>query len=331
MTSRELQYKYLIRQFDIKRTKAEQEKKAREQKIYAQIPTIQKIDQKLNATGINLIRSMLVKPGETSVSDFKESSHELITTKKMLLVENGFPEDYLEVHYACPTCQDTGFIGSKPCKCFKQAQINLAYEQSNLKYLLKSENFRTFNFDYYSPDVDGNYNTSPRNNMERIYQICVDFVEKFEYEKSNLLFHGPTGLGKTFLCNCIAKELLDSGYIVLYLTSPQLFKLFEESRFHRDDMEDEAKDVLNTLFTVDLLIIDDLGTEMSSSFTGPDLFHVLNTRYLNQNSTIISTNLKPNELKEYYSERILSRIFGNYTNLRLFGQDIRVMRKYLKS
>lgn len=331
MTSRELQYKALIKEFDAKRMKAEQAQKRREEEVYTKIPDIEALDRKLNCIGADLVRSMITSPDVNRVSNFKQASHELLTTKKMLLVENGFPENYLDVQYSCPICNDLGFVKSKPCKCFKQAQINLAYEQSNIKPLLKIENFRSFNFDYYSPDVDQRFNTSPLNNMKRIYESCVKFVENFEFEPSNLLFYGATGLGKTFLCNCIAKELLDSGHIVLYLTAPQLFKLFEESRFHRDDMEDHAKNLLDILFTVDLLIIDDLGTETGTTFTCSDLFHVLNTRYLNQNATVISTNLKPNEWNDYYSERIASRIFGNYTNLRLFGQDIRVMKKYINS
>lgn len=328
MTSKELQYKLLLRQYDLKRTNAIHAKKEREQEVYTKVPAIAKIDSKLNHTGVALIRSMLNPSKAQSIDEFRTSSQDLQLTKKMLLVENGFSENYLDVHYDCSLCEDTGFVGSKPCKCFKQNLINLAYEQSNLKNLLEFENFSHFNFNYYSTETEGNSPRSPRKNMENIYQTCVGFVERFDTDKGNLLFYGSTGLGKTFMCNCIAKELLDAGYNVLYLTAPELFKLFDESRFHREDMLDEAKNILETLSTVDLLIIDDLGTESGTSFTGSDLFGVLNTRYLTQKSTIISTNLEPQKWKELYSDRIASRIFGNYKACKFFGTDIRLLKKY---
>ncbi|MDF2613259.1 MAG: family ATPase [Clostridia bacterium] len=328
MNAKEAHYKRLIREYDIKRTLAAQNQLKRSKEVYHKVPQIEEIDKILNHSGIALVRSMLTSPHSTSVEEFQKNSDDLIFTKKMLLVEAGFPENYLDVLYDCPLCKDTGFIESKPCTCFKQGLITIAYEQSNLKNILQIENFNTFNLNYYSKEIDTSSNKSPYSTMERIHQICVGFIENFENEKQNLLFHGPTGLGKTFLCNCIAKELLDQNYTVLYLTAPQLFKLFDESRFHREDMVDEAKNILSTLFTVDLLVIDDLGTESASTFTGSDLFDVLNTRYLNQNATIISTNVAPNDWNKYYSERIVSRVFGNYTNLKFIGSDIRLLKKY---
>lgn len=324
------EYKQLLKEYDFKRTKAAHDQKMRKEEVYKKIPDIEKIDEELSNIGIQLIRSMLSNFDKKSISEFEMHSRELQLTKQMLLVEAGFPKDYLEIKYTCPLCKDTGYVNNEKCSCFKQALIHLAYEQSNLKDLLKYENFDHFNFDYYSKEKDEKFGKSPYDNMKNIYQLCVGFIEKFDTEKQNILFHGPTGLGKTFLCNCIAKELLDRGYNVIYLTAPQLFKLFNEARFHREDMPEISKDILDTLFTVDLLILDDLGTEAASSFTGPDLFDTLNTRGLNQKSTIISTNLKHNELKELYSERIISRLFGNYINQPFFGVDIRLMKKYHK-
>jgi len=328
MNSKEFHYKRLIREYDTKRTLAAKNRLERAREVYHKIPQIEEIDKILNSSGIQLVRSMLTAPDNTSVEEFQKKSDDLIFTKKMLLVEGGFSEDYLDLIYDCALCRDTGFINTKPCACFKQGLIHTAYEQSNLKNILQIENFNTFNINYYSKEIDTASNKSPYRTMEQIHQICVGFIENFENKKQNLLFHGPTGLGKTFLCNCIAKELLDQNYTVLYLTASQLFKLFEESRFHRDDMMEEAKDILNTLFTVDLLIIDDLGTESASSFTASDLFDVLNTRYLHQNATIISTNVAPNDWNKYYSDRIVSRVFGNYTNHKFIGSDIRMLKKY---
>ncbi len=328
MTNKELYYKQLIRQYDLKRSAAHQAKLKRTAKIYEQIPQIKKIDETLNNSGVNLVRSMLTAPSDTSIDTFRENTEELIRTKKMLLVEAGYEATYLDPTYDCEACKDTGFIGSEPCICFRQALINIAYEQSNLKNILEVENFNHFTLDYYSKEVDPKSKTSPYKNMVEFQQICAGLIENFETEKQNLLLYGPTGLGKTFLCNCIAKELLDQGYTVLYFTAPQLFKLFEEARFHREDMLEASKDILNTLFDVDLLIIDDLGTESITTLTISDLFNVINTRYLNQTSTIISTNLTPKEWQDRYSERIISRVFGNYEPLKFIGTDIRMIKKY---
>ncbi|MGL4344239.1 MAG: ATP-binding protein [Cellulosilyticaceae bacterium] len=329
MTTQEIQHKLIMKQYDSKRMRSVDIQKRHQQEVYEKVPDIQKIDLSLSQIGVSLVRSMLQSAASSKLSEFKERSQELQTLKKMKLVENGFPPDYLDIHYDCSACQDTGFIGTKRCKCFKQALINLSYNQSNLKHVLSHENFGSFKFDYYSDQPFGDYKISPRRNMEQIYDFCVGYVERFATEKGNLLFQGPTGLGKTFLCNCIAKELLDQSYSVLYLSAQDLFRLFSESRFHREDMPEEAKTILDTLFTVDLLIIDDFGTEASNSFTGPDLFNTINTRFLNQKATIISTNLPLKDWQTLYSERIISRIHGNYTILRVFGDDVRLVKKYM--
>lgn len=330
MNNKELHYKRLIREYDLMRSKSYQEQMNRQAEIYAKIPQIKAIDNELSQTGIRLVRQMMASKDDSSLESFREHTDDLTRTKKMLLVENGFSPDYLEPQYRCKACKDTGFIGNLTCNCFKQALINIAYEQSNLKHILNKENFNNFSLKYYSQKPDPQTGISPYDNMVKIKQVCVGLIEQFDTEKKNLLLTGETGLGKTYLCNCIAKELLDSGYTVLYFTAPQLFKLFEESRFHREDMLDESKDLLNTLFNVDLLIIDDLGTESISTITISDLFNVINSRYLNQTSTIISTNLPFNELKERYSERIISRIIGQYIFLKFYGDDIRKLKKYMQ-
>ena len=330
MNNKELHYKRLLREYDLRRSKSYQEQINRQNEVYAKIPRIKAIDDELSQTGIKLIRSMMTASQNASLETFRSHSDDLIRTKKMLLVENGYSPDYLENQYHCKICKDTGFIGAKPCSCFKQGLIDIAYEQSNLKHILNKENFNSFSLKYYSQKSDPKTGLSPYDNMLKIKQICVGLIEKFDIEKENLLLTGQTGLGKTFLCNCIAKELLDSGYTVLYFTAPQLFKLFEESRFHREDMQDESKDILSTLFDVDLLIIDDLGTESISTITISDLFNVVNSRYLNQTSTIISTNLTFGQMQERYSERVVSRIIGQYTLLKFFGEDIRKLKKYMQ-
>lgn len=332
MTNTSLHYKQLIKQYDQKRTLYAHQKREREQTIYKAIPDIYKIDTSLSQIGIRLIKASLNSAQGEWLDAYKNKTEELIRLKKQLLVEHGYPVDYLEHHYDCTLCQDTGFLTDSDtlktttCKCFEQGLIDLAYNDSNLKHVLERENFSTFRLDVYSEAIHPVYGISPRTKMQAIYEVALGFTEQFATTKKSLLFHGPTGLGKTFLCNCIAKSILDQGYSVLYLTAQELFKLFEESRFHREDMEDHAKAILDTLFSVDLLVIDDFGTEVQNTFTAPDLFHVINTRHLHEKSTIISTNLPVKELKELYSDRIISRLFGNYTVCRFFGDDIRLMR-----
>ncbi|MGN0291664.1 MAG: ATP-binding protein, partial [Lachnospiraceae bacterium] len=222
-------------------------------------------------------------------------------------------------------CQDTGYIGQERCHCFKQAAIDLVYTQSNLKSILEKENFSTFSFSYYSKEQ-----TNPATNLSALETAeiavaeCKRFIADFDKEFSNLFLYGDTGVGKTFLSNCVAKELLDNGHSVIYFTSFELFHIFEKNVFERDR---DMKESYQNIFDCDLLIIDDLGTELSNSFTVSQLFLCLNERILRKKSTIISTNLGLNQLADIYSERTFSRISSNYTMIKLFGDDIRIKKK----
>lgn len=330
MISKKQQYKQLIRMYDKKRLEATKEQANRQHHIYASIPLIEKIDHQMSSIGIKLAKAAFDPNVNTAelIPVFQEENQQLVKQKQELLMSNGYSADYLDLQYDCDKCKDTGYIGTEHCTCLSQSLIDVAYTQSNLKHILEYENFDTFDFNYYSKEVDEKFGRSPHENMQNLYRFSVHFVHKFNNSFQNILFHGNTGLGKTFLCNCIAKDLLDQGKTVLYLPAVQLFQLFETARFHREDMEESSKEMLNTLLTVELLIIDDLGTEFVTSFTGPELFNTLNTRVLNQKPTIISTNLSLEELKEQYSDRIVSRILGNYEVLPVFGQDIRIVKKY---
>lgn len=330
MISKKQQYKQLIKMYDKKRLESTKEQARRQEQLHATIPLIAQIDNKMSLIGINLVKAAFNPTANTSelIIEIQEENQNLLKQKQELLVANDYPADYLDLHFDCDKCNDTGYIGTEQCTCLNQSLINVAYEQSNLKHILAFENFDTFDFGFYSKEVDKKFGRSPHENMQNLYRFCVHFVHKFDHTFQNILFHGNTGLGKTFLCNCIAKDLLDQGKTVLYLPAVQLFQLFETARFHREDMEEFSKEMLNTLLTVELLIIDDLGTEFITSFTGPELFNTINTRVLNQKATIISSNLSLEELKEQYSDRIVSRILGSYEVLPVFGQDIRIIKKY---
>ena len=239
--------------------------------------------------------------------------------------ELSLPKNYFEPVYECPDCKDTGYIGWKPCHCFKQQAIDLIYTQSNIKDILTKENFSTLSLDYYSDS-----NVNPATGLTSLATAkaavarCHEFVDQFDNTFANLYFFGDTGIGKTFLSNCIAKELLDSGHSVIYFTAFQLFDILSKGVFEKDA---DAIATHQNIFDCDLLIIDDLGTELSNSFTTSQLFLCLNERILRQKSTIISTNLNMNQVADIYSERVLSRIMTYYTIIKLFGEDIRSKKR----
>ncbi|HHW66168.1 MAG: replication protein DnaC [Epulopiscium sp.] len=328
MTVKESQYKKILRDYEVKRDLANRRLKARQEEVYAKIPRIAEIDKILSSTGIEVSRLILQHPEKADelIKSLEQRNLDLVIEKAELLYINGYDKDYLEPSYNCNDCKDTGYIDHSPCHCFKQALIDVAYDQSNLKDILSVENFDNFNFDYYSDEIHPQANISPKENIKQIYSHCIRFVNEFDETFSNLIFYGDPGLGKTFLCNCIAKDLLDRGKTVLYLTAFQLFKLFEQERFRKEEIEDST--YLDAIFTVDLLIIDDLGTEFNTALTGAELFNCLNARLLDRKSTIISTNLSPNDWQKQYSERIISRVFGNYKALKFIGTDIRILKKY---
>lgn len=298
-------------------------------KLYNEIPRVREIDETLAQTGIHITKSILLnkKDAGNYIEDLAKVNLELNSEKAKLLAEHGIPEDYFDRAYSCKHCKDTGYVENKLCICLKQMLINKHYGLSSLRDIVKQENFEYFDIRYYSAEVDPSAGISPRANIERIYQICLDFVINFDSSNTNLLFYGNTGLGKTFLCNCISKDLLDSGKTVLYCTAPKLFKMFESLRFGQND-DNELEDYIDMTTTADLLIIDDLGTEFPTVVTSSELFNIVNTRILDNKHTIISTNLFPNEFEALYSQRIISRFVGSYYMLKFFGKDIRVSKKY---
>lgn len=231
-------------------------------------------------------------------------------------------------------CKDTGFIQDKNgrselCNCIKQKMFDIDFNKSNIQNIDK-ENFDTFKLELYSDEVnEAKYNAkvSPRQNIQNIKDLAIDFINGFDDpEENNLLFTGNTGLGKTFISNCIAKEVLSLGKTVLYQTAPIMLDNIVDYRFGNS----ELNNVYNNIINVDLLIIDDLGAEALNSFKLAELFNIINSRLLSQNNhvtkTIISTNLNMNNLLDTYSERIFSRIASYYNVCRFFGDDIRLRK-----
>ena len=254
----------------------------------------------------------------------------LLQRKAEILQDNGYSADYLSPIYTCADCKDTGYRNGKPCHCFMQAKLQILYDNSNMGEVLERENFDTFCEEYYDDTVvHKNLSITPRENIRRIKEICLKFIRHFDEVYDNLLFYGNTGVGKTFLTHCIAKELLDRSHTVLYLTSQQLFAILEKNKFQKDNpytVNEQAAYILNS----ELLIIDDLGTELSNSFTISQLYHIIEERHINKRSTIISTNLSFAELRERYSERVFSRFTGYYDFKQIVGNDIRIKKAVKK-
>ncbi|HHT88508.1 MAG TPA: ATP-binding protein [Clostridiales bacterium] len=321
------QYNQILREYDERRFRNKRELDKRIQEAYGAIPKLKELEDELISLSARSGRLALF--GDTEALDeLKKKSDRLIEQQKKLLVDNGYPEDYLRIRYQCSRCKDTGFIGNEKCRCFKQAIADMIYEGSNLKSVLERENFSTFSFKYYSDDyIDESIGLSPLSNMQKIVAGCKSFIRHFDKKHDNLLFLGNTGVGKTFLANCIAKELLDRGYTVIYLTAFRLFDILEKYKFGKeDDNSLTAANQFEYILDCDMLIIDDLGTELSNSFTTSQLYLIINERLLRQKSTLISTNLSLDNLNANYSERIYSRIISNYCIRRIVGEDIRLQK-----
>lgn len=326
MALRNSQYDTLIRAYNQKQLRNRHELKQRTQRIYSQIPRIEEISQEIATVSVAQAKELL-GGNEHALTKLRAKLADLSEERTILLLRYGYPEDYLSLPCDCPDCHDTGYIGNEKCHCFRQAAIDMLYTQSNLKEILKTENFTTFSFDYYD-NTEENPVTGKTayENIKEIHTRCLQFASRFGDRCENLLFYGGTGVGKTFLSNCIAKELLDSSFSVIYLTAIQLFDIFSRHTF--DSGEDTAQDdMLQFILDCDLLIIDDLGTELSNAFTNSKLFYCLNERFTRKKPVLISTNLTLDRINQVYSERIFSRLSSNFTLLKFYGDDIRLKKK----
>lgn len=322
------QYNKILRDYDEKQLKNKHELERRMKLAYSKIPELEEIDDSIITVAMRSAKLLLADiDKDSSINTLKQAAKSAKLKRRALLKEYGFPEDYLELHYHCMDCMDTGFIGSDKCHCFKQAIVDILYSQSNIRSTIAKENFANFSFDYYPNNyIDESIGLTPRQNIERVVDQSKAFIQNFGTSFQNLLIYGNTGVGKTFLTNCIAKELLDSSYTVIYLTAFQLFDILEKNKFQKEGENEEIESQFNYILDCDLLIIDDLGTELTNSFINTQLYLCINERYLREKSTIISTNLSLDNINAKYSERIFSRIISNYTLLKIVGDDIRLQK-----
>ncbi len=328
MSLKNFQYNKILREYDNKQLQNRHDLDIRIEEVYSAIPELKKIDDEVVTCSIRSAKLLLM--GEDSaLSTLKKITDAASGKRADLLVLHGYSEDYLYPRYHCPDCKDTGYIGTDKCHCFKQAIVDIVYSQSNIKTAIARENFNSFSFDYYSDDFEEpSTRLTPRENIRRVVDVCKHYINTFDQEFQNLLLYGNTGVGKTFLANCIAKELLDNAHTVIYLTAFQLFDILEKNKFGKGEDSFEFQNQFDYILDCDLLIVDDLGTELNNSFVNVQLYLCINERYLRQKATIISTNLSLDNINTIYSERVFSRIASNYTLLKIVGEDIRLKKLF---
>jgi DNA replication protein DnaC len=258
--------------------------------------------------------------GDThALEEMRQQLAERAEQKRTLLIRHGYPEDYLDPIYTCRTCKDTGYLEDHSrCDCLKRKIVRLLYEQSGLESQLSTENFDRLSTEYYEGEDLVRF--------EKAVQSAKKFVTDFNSHYHNLFFYGTVGTGKSFLSCCIARELLDAGKSVKYFSAGALFDKISDLTFRSKEKETRSY-FYQELYDCDLLIIDDLGTELVNAFVASELFDCLNERHLREKATIISSNISLEELRDHYSERIFSRITSHFELLKFTGPDIRMHKK----
>lgn len=322
------QYDSIMRVYNRIQLEKKHELDERMKEVYEKIPAVREMNEEIGSAAVRSARQLLAGD-EKAVEKLRKTIADLKEERQVLMEAYGYPADYLEMKYECPDCRDTGYQDGKKCHCFRQREIDLLYAQSNIREILNRENFKHFSYDYFDDTkVDERSGKTARQYMTQVVAACHQYVDNFGSKKENILFTGKTGLGKTFLSNCIARELIERCYSVVYLPAVEMFEIFSKERFSYDST-DEDKDRSQYLMECDLLIIDDLGTELVNTFTTSQLFYVINERLNRKKGTIISTNLPVNEMRDEFTDRVMSRIVSQYRVIPLYGEDIRIQKKLL--
>lgn len=315
------QYESIIRRYERTRDDNRFRLASRQEKVYNTVPGYRELADSVSALSVSAAKMMLSGDAD-ALSRLHTSLQEISVRQKKLLASAGYPADYLEPIYDCPDCQDTGYTDSangrrEKCHCFRQQEISILYDQSNIREMISRENFSTLSYDYYQGE--------DLRCFEAAVQASHNFVQNFKQDYHNLFFYGTVGTGKSFLSGCIANELIKAGYSVIYFSA---LRLFESLAYYSFDVKEKANlhSFYEDIYGCDLLVIDDLGTETTNAFINAQLFACLNERQLRRNATIISTNLNLEELQERYSDRIFSRLTSNFTFCKLTGTDIRISK-----
>ena len=324
MSLSNVQFNLIIRDYEQVQLKNQYLMKERLETILNLEPQLQTINESITQDSIQRAKR-LIAGDKSALTGHFESLALLTKQREALLVKHGFPTNYLDPIYCCQDCKDTGFINGKKCHCFKQTEYDLVFSQSHLIEDLDQFRFQDFSLNFYSTTtIDQATNANARELATRAFEHSKKFADEFKHATGdNLFLYGTVGVGKTFLSNCIANQVLNAGHSVIYVTAFTLFDIFQKYVFEKIP---NSREEYQNIFNCDLLIIDDLGTELGNSFTTSQFFMCINERLLRKKSTIISTNLSLNQLLDQYSERTFSRISNNYQLLKLIGADIRLLK-----
>ena len=319
------------RRLEEERRRREETLARRKEEIYAQLPRLREIDRELKGTVYQIIASSLREGRDPapSIQVIKDHNLSLQAERTHLLLQNGWGADALDEQPACPKCNDTGWVGARMCTCLKKLCGEEQIKELSKLLDLGEQSFETFSMDYYSPLAWPGEEISPRENMEFIFDMCSNYARKFgRFRLRNLFLSGPPGLGKTFLSACIARTVSENGFSVVYDTAVNVFARFEEQKFARDRLDaEEAKDETKRYLGCDLLILDDLGSELTTPFVQSALYTLVNARLMANKQTVISSNLTMAQVRQRYTPQISSRLEGEYRVLPFYGEDIRLQRK----
>lgn len=318
----------LLREMERRHEAREKILTERRQEVYTRIPRIRHIDDTLRGTAASVLRAALESGDDptAAIERLRDQNLALQRERTRLLLEAGLPADFLDDKPECTVCSDAGYVGAEPCQCLKARYAKRLTEQLSTILPIADQNFESFQLDFYPDTQDARLGISPRENMEFNLHTCKQYAERFSLQSPNLLLFGSAGLGKTFLSTCIAKTVSESGFSVAYDTAIHVLGCYEAVKFGGIDAE-QSQRTIRKFEQADLLILDDLGTELSTAFTTSVFYSLINTRLMTRRPMIINTNLQPNELEKRYSAAVASRLLGEFTHLRFFGEDIRQLKR----
>lgn len=308
-----------------RRSHADEELQEHKTAFFSVYPRAAQIEQILSSTAIAAAKAVLGgKDVKEQLTKLKASNLALQSELKGYLKDAQLPDDYLQPHYQCSLCGDTGFIDGKMCNCLKKLLRIEAYRRLNALTPLSLSTFESFSLKYYNDESENANGIPPKRQMDGVLRYCRNYAENFSLHSSSIIMQGGTGLGKTHLSLSIANMAIDKGYGVIYGSAQNMVTNLERERFSHDE---NSNDTNRLLLSCDLLILDDLGTEFATSFVNAAIYNIVNTRLMAQKPTIISTNLSTHELEQRYTERFVSRVIGSYVLLRFCGKDVRQQKR----
>lgn len=303
--------------------------RTRREEIRRAVPEIARLEREMARTAATVARAIIADPdhAQENIARLSEQNLTMQHSRGELLMANGYPADYLAEQYGCPHCRDHGYVGAEMCGCLRRLLKREAYTQLSAVSQAGLCRFETFSLDYYpAKPVDGS-GIVPRQRMAQILEVCGQYAATFSPGAQSLLLIGHTGLGKTHLSLAIAAAVTEAGYGVVYTPLQKLMDRLESNKFSRASGGEQYAENIEFVTSCDLLVLDDLGTEFHTQFTGAVLYNIINTRLVEGRPTIISTNLELSQIEEKYSQRMVSRLVCSYKVLKFYGRDIRFIQK----